>query len=539
MSVSTEQAIVDQPGQGPSVVRIGAWLVLAAGLFAVHAPAIAALLHLWDNSPMYSYGYLVPFVSAFLVWSQRKALARLTPAPSIGPGLAMLALWAVLLVGGRFATLMLAEQVALVVAVVAIVLLVRGWATLRTAWAGIAYLLLMVPIWDVFTEPLHPRFQQLSANIGVRMLDLVGVPAYREGTLIALPNLTLEVARACSGVNYLVAVLALGLPLGYLYLRAPWRRVVLLLSALAIAAVSNSLRVALIGILVYFDVGAPLHGPAHVLHGLFVSGIGHVTLFIGLSILMRSERREARQAKAAADLVAPSAETPAPPRIAPAPARLAPVLVLVAVFWATAGLAAWRQPSPIALTAALDRLPAVLGGWTADPYSTPAALPWWTGADAELRRTYRHGDRVTDVHVLYYESQRQSREVVTYRAADIHRGARVIDAPLDTQQLSRINVADPSQQDAPMLTVFWYELDGVVETAPSQVKLRTLWHALGRGRTNGAVICLRTADPGAASREPVLAELTTLAGQVHRGLTGSLPGRPEAPARRAAAEGAR
>ena len=81
----------------------------------------------------------------------------------------------------------------------------------------------------------------------------------------------IEVARACSGVNYLVAVLALGLPLAYLYLRSWWRRGVLIASALLIAAAANSLRVALIGVLVYYDLGAPLHGPAHVLHGLFVS----------------------------------------------------------------------------------------------------------------------------------------------------------------------------------------------------------------------------------------------------------------------------
>ena len=47
----------------------------------------------------------------------------------------------------------------------------------------------------------------------------------------------------------------------------------------------------MIGALVYYDIGAPLHGPAHVLHGLFVSGIGHVALFVGLWLLGAREQR--------------------------------------------------------------------------------------------------------------------------------------------------------------------------------------------------------------------------------------------------------
>jgi hypothetical protein len=56
--------------------------------------------------------------------------------------------------------------------------------------------------------------------------------------------------------------------------------------------------------------------------------------------------------------------------------------------------------------------------------------------------------------------------------------------------------------------------------------MRTLWHALARGRTNGAVVCLRTADPGPAGRDAAIADLVALATSVHRGLSSTLPGRP-------------
>ena len=188
-------------------------------------------------------------------------------------------------IAGRLGGIQVLEQVAFLVSLTAAVLILFGVEYLRVAWASLAYLLLMVPFWDGLTEGLHEPFQQRSAAIGVWLLHVIGVPAFREGTFITLPNLQIEVARVCSGVNYLVAVVAFGLPLGYVFLRDNWRRLALLVVAVVVAALSNGLRVALICTLVYYDVGSPLHGPFHVLQGLFVAGVGYVVLFAGLRVL--------------------------------------------------------------------------------------------------------------------------------------------------------------------------------------------------------------------------------------------------------------
>ena len=126
------------------------------------------------------------------------------------------------------------------------------------------------------------------------MLQSLGIPVFRQGTVVSLPNVTFEVARACSGVNYLIAVLALGLPLAYLYVDGVVRRVTLITVAILIAALSNGLRVGLIGILSYLEVGSPLHGPFHILQGLFVAGIGYAALFLGLRFIGRKERQSSR-----------------------------------------------------------------------------------------------------------------------------------------------------------------------------------------------------------------------------------------------------
>jgi EpsI family protein len=496
--------------------RLTLTLLAIVAVVAAGWPAMAGMVHMWSNSPMYSYGWLVPAISAFVLWSRREQLRGLSAQPAVGPGLAVLGLWAVLLVAGRLGGILLLEQIALVVAIVGLVLLFAGLAALRASWAAIAYLMLGVPIWDGFTEPLHLRFQLMSAGIGVSMLQALGIPAYGRGTFIDLPTLTIEVARACSGVNYLIAVLALGLPLAYLYLETWWRRVVLIVAALVIAASANSLRVAMIGALVYYDLGAPLHGPAHLLHGLFVSAIGHVALFVGLWLLGSRGATAASRSTAAA--AGGSSTRPASPW---SPALIAgTALVWLPVVWIQAAM-----PAPVHLVTALDRLPAALGPWQTDPYITPATPAWWPAADQQLNRRYRDGDATVDLHVGYFERQRQSHEVVTFLSADLHRGARRIELPGGGGDTLAVNVTASTTGPDPRLTVFWYEIDGSPETQPFAVKMRTLWHAVGRRRSNGAVVSLSRPWQANISEADQVRALLDLAPRVHAALGRCLPGR--------------
>jgi EpsI family protein len=497
------------------------WVLLtavAAAIAVASWPALRGMAYMWSNSPMYSFGWVVPAISGWLLWSQRDRLAAAAaaPAPATGLGLGTLALWALMIVTGRAGGILLLEQLAIPVGLAGLVLLFLGRAALAASWVAIAYLLLGVPLWDVFTEPLHLRFQLLSARLAVSLLQAIGIPVFGAGTFIDLPTMRIEVARACSGVNYLIAVLALGIPLAYLSLRTWWRRVVLIAGAMAIAALSNSLRVALICILVYYDLGAPLHGPAHMLHGLFVSAIGHVALFVGLWWLRRAEP--------------PAAGGPVPVAAVSAPAAPGRVPTLVAgalLAWAPVAWIAVGTPAPVALVSGLEGLPARLGPWEADPFASPAPPDWFPAGDQQLVRQYRAGGTAIDVFVGYFERQAQSHEVVSYRAAAFHRAARPLTLPAPAGPLT-VNLWHGTADAESRVALFWYEIDGATEARPLAVKLRTLWHAVGRRRSNGAIICLEARSAEGTSRETVEGALGDLASRVHEALAASLPGREDA-----------
>jgi EpsI family protein len=303
-------------------------------------------------------------------------------------------------------------------------------------------------------------------------------------------------------VNYLVAVLALALPLSILRLRQWSRRLLLVTSAMAIAALANGLRVALIGALAHWEIGSPLHGPFHVLHGLFVAGVGYVVLFVGLNIL---ERRE--KPTEVIDSPAPAAGPPQPMWTTRAATGLA------VMFWIVALLGTRTMAVPVALATPLERLPLQLGAWTIAPFDTSSEDPPanWSGADSHIIRRYQQTDGHTaSVGIWYFASQRQDREIVNASVAALHRGAVTRAIPLGDGSTLIVNAVQGENN----IGLFWYELDGVPEASHYVAKLRSLWTALTSRRSNGAVIMLR-APRESRSETETLRALDDLAGRVH------------------------
>jgi EpsI family protein len=498
----------------PDVLLI---LVVGFAILFAHHQALWAMIALWQVSPMYSYGFTVPLISAYLVWTRREELSRLTPRPAVAASAGLVLLSVVMVVAARAGGIQILDQLAFLVSLMAGVLLLFGFAHLKQVWAAVAYLLLMIPIWDGLTERLHEPFQLRSAAIGTWLLQTVGVPAYRQGMIIDLPNVTLEVARACSGVNYLVAVMALGLPLAYLYLPTLWRRVALLVSALIVAALSNGLRVALIGLLAYLEIGSPLHGPFHVLHGLFVAGIGYVVLFAGLRVLTPTAPTGDTAHSAATgrnDLRVPSHSRPL---VATAAALAASALFVIVGF---NGLS--RSSFAVSLDSDLSAFPQQLGPWVAQVgdvsvAGSPAAL--WTGADVELRRRYVRADGATsELFVGYFSSQTQGREVVNHRATELHGRASRWRLPMRDGRTFDVNYARAGNDG--IETVFWYEVGRGPEANRFLVKARTLLSAMSTGQTNAAVVVLMTRSEG----QRATVALQELAPLVEAALAARLPG---------------
>ena len=123
-----------------------------------------------------------------------------------------------MLVAGRLASVVILQDFSLPLMLAGLVLLLLGWAYLKALAPVIGYLVFMIPLFAEGSASVNWPFQLLSANIGIWVLQLLGLSAYRDAQFILLPTVTLEVADVCSGVRFLLYVVAVGLPLAYVML---------------------------------------------------------------------------------------------------------------------------------------------------------------------------------------------------------------------------------------------------------------------------------------------------------------------------------
>jgi EpsI family protein len=369
-----------------------------------------------------------------------------------------------------------------------------GPSHLRRLAFPILFLLFMIPIWETLTGSLHEPFQLLAADLGSRLLRGLGIPAFRAGTYIQLPTVILEIARVCSGVNYLIAVFATSIAGSYLFLDTWPRRLTLILFAVLVAIFANSLRVALIGALSYYGYAGDSHGPYHVLQGVSVSFLGYGAIFAGLWAL-GPRRQFGRLAPGTSARTLPGpVESPwarwretAMPSAGSALALLAAAAVVVQVW----------TPIPVELARNLQRFPAVLGQWAGRPSEPPLRVLAGMDADHELSRVYERPDaRPVWLYIAYFAVQRQAREVVSYRSDALLAGSTRPTVSLPGAVRLALNEAVLVEAGQRRLVRFWYDVDGRMVADPYRAKLLTLIDALVRRRSNGALVVLAVDAPG-------------------------------------------
>lgn len=496
--------------------RWGAGAVAASFLLA-YAGVLATLVTQWRGNNEFSHGFLVPFMSLYLLWARRDRLASAEIVPDGALGWPVTALGLTMLVLGQVGGVAALASVSLLVTLTGVVLVAFGRKVLRVAAFPIAFLIFMIPVWSVLTERLHLPFQLLAANGAVALLDLAGIPAHRQGVVIELPNVTLEVARVCSGINYLIAVLAVGVLLACLYLPGWWRRAAVVGFALAVGALSNSVRVALIGGLAYHGFEGPLHGPGHFLQSMSVSAAGYVAIFAGLWVLSpRAVRGEAGISPGAGSRAARA------PRGAPA---LTPMAALSAAFLLVTGLLAFAQARPRPLAHDFDRVPARLGAWRATEAAPPLpALLRSERPDAELARLYLRGERdAVWLSAAHYDRQVQGREVVSYRTDVLHEGAEVVRVDLEDGAGLEVNRFTLEADGERYAGIFWYVVAGEPTASRLAAKARTVWGTLRHRRADGALVVAVTRIGAAEAVAAAVARVDDLVREAAPALARVLP----------------
>jgi exosortase len=265
-------------------------LVLLTGWLYFHI-----LLHLatqWSNDSNFSHGFFVPLFSLFLFWQDRERLSKLPSVPSRW-GLAILIFALSVLVLGVLGAELFLSRVSLLLVIAGLVIFFQGWAFMRAVLFPWAFLLLMIPLPTIIFNQITFPLQLLASKVAAATLPLAGVPVLREGNIINLPAMPLEVAEACSGIRSLLSLTTLAIIYGYLMETRIWVRVFLALASIPIAVAANSFRIIGTGLLVQYWDPDKAQGFFHEFSGWLVFVVSLLMLY-SLHQLLRLRRQNAR-----------------------------------------------------------------------------------------------------------------------------------------------------------------------------------------------------------------------------------------------------
>jgi len=239
---------------------------------------LGRLAQQWTHDPNFSHGFFVPAFSLFVLWQERGRLSALPVKPSwTGLPIVLLAL-CVLMLGNLGAELFL-SRTSLLVLIAGLVIFFLGWQYFRAVLFPWAFLLLMIPIPSILFNQITFPLQLLASKVASDVLPLGGVPVLREGNVIGLPLMQLEVAEACSGIRSLLSLATLTIIYGYLMESRIWIRVLLAIASVPIAVAANSFRIVGTGLLVQYWDPEKAEGFFHLFSGWLIFVMSLAMLF--------------------------------------------------------------------------------------------------------------------------------------------------------------------------------------------------------------------------------------------------------------------
>jgi exosortase D (VPLPA-CTERM-specific) len=472
--------------------------IWAALLGTAFYAGIKALIYVWDVREEYSYGYMIPFITLFLIWQKKDVLER-TEFQGSWTGVAVIGIGLVLFLIGNLSTITTILQYAMLTVIIGSAIAVMGWNAVKLIFIPLLFLVFMIPLPSFFLNNLSSQLQLVSSSIGVDVARLFGVSVFLEGNVIDLGTMKLQVVEACSGLRYLFPLMSLSFICAYIFRAAFWKRAVVFLSSIPITVLMNSIRIGVISVLVEYWGKSQAEGFLHYFEGWVIFMVC-LAIIIGEIWLLARIGRDKTALREVFNLDFPAA-----------PSEKAEVLErgFPKQYWVTSALMALAAISSFFIAARAEIHPT-----RSDFSSFPMAYHEWQGKRESLEQMYinvlkfddyiladyiRDGKDLVNLYVAYYASQKAGESAHSPRSCIPGGGWQIKSiAPYDIQgvlpngkplTVNRLLIQQGGQKE---LVYYWFQQRGRIITNEYMVKWYLLWDALTQNRTDGALVRLTT-----------------------------------------------
>ena len=459
----------------------------------------AHMATIWWTSSTFNHVLLIPPILAWLVWQRRSELAQLTPS-AWWPPLAAVALGAFAWLLGDAAGLALARHAGLVLMLQGAIAACLGKAVVRGLAFPLFFMVFLVPA----GEEIVPLMQTLTADIAMLLLGWTGVPAHIEGVFITTTTGYFEVAEACAGVKFLIAMVAIGALVGNLCFRSWRRRIAFMAAAVVIPVIANGIR-AFGTIYIAEQSGVEFaEGFDHIFYGWIFFALV-IALLMGAGWRFFDRRVDEPWFDPAA-----LQRRPEPESNWRQVTTLVVALAALPVLWSAAVSAVGTETPPSDI--AFPEVP----GW--QRVASTSGRPWQPHfAGADLLRIARYRDaqgREVDLAVAVFARQGEGRELVGYGQGAVAPGgawAWTASAPAPANGTAERIASHGVTREV----VSFYRVGDSLTGSGMQVKLETMKTRLLGGPQRAVAVLVSAQAPGSgASGRPAIDAFLTALGPV-------------------------
>jgi len=259
--------------------------ILSILILAIYYPTLMGIYAKVSTNEDYSHAFLMPFITGYLIWEKRKSLkdAKIKP---IWAGFPLMVFTFLFSIYGILGSDISAARISWWLWLISIVLFCYGMEFFKILFLPILMLGFIIPLPNCIQAPLTMSLKLTSSKLAGFLIRIVDIPVYVDGNIIDLGYTKLQVVDACSGLRYVLPLIALGILCAYFFQKHLWKRVVLVFLTLPIAVLMNGLRVSVTAILSQWVSPKVAEGFFHGFSGWFIFIISF-GLLMGFSCILK------------------------------------------------------------------------------------------------------------------------------------------------------------------------------------------------------------------------------------------------------------
>lgn len=254
-------------------------IILISGLIlcllVAFSSSFSKLAIIWQHSNTYGHGFLILPVALWLINQKKHLLAQVDAQPSI-LALFVLGLASIFWFVSVLSYINVIEQFALFSLFVILTWVFFGWKVVFSLKFPLAFIYFSIPIGDF----LIPYLQFVTADISVYMISILGIPVFRDGMYIQIPNGNFVVAEACSGIRFLISTITIGTLYSYLNFTKLYKQILFVIICCVVAILGNGLRAFLMILIGHLSDMQAAVGFDHLVYGWVFFSIIMVAIFV-------------------------------------------------------------------------------------------------------------------------------------------------------------------------------------------------------------------------------------------------------------------